>query len=115
MPIIATTVTSAASTSQMAGVLLFDVLAAIAMFVAVVRIVMTPAHLWPHGRLSKTAWIVASLWFAPQFSGVSRPVAAIFAICHTRTLCRRAEASPTVPGLPYAEGSPDDARAEEES
>jgi hypothetical protein len=113
MPIIATAITSTASTSQIAGVLLLDMLAAVAMFVAVVRIVMTPTHLWSHERLSKTAWIVASVWFAPQFGGVSWPVAAIFAIGYTRSLCRRAEAIPTVPGLPYAEGSPDS--AEEES
>lgn len=83
-----------------------DVVGAAVIFVAVVRVVTTPAERWPHGRLSKTAWVVAAVYFAPVISGVMWPLAAALAIWRTRQITRTARAA-TPADLPFATGSPE--------
>ena len=93
------------------GDLILNVIALAIIFVALVRVTTTPAHLWAHGRLSKTAWVVAVLWLTPGDHGVFLPIAAGVAIWHTRKLNRETPSEP--PPLPFAEGNPDPAdRAE---
>jgi hypothetical protein len=94
------------------AVALLDVVALAVIFVAVVRIVATPAPRWGHGRLSKTAWVIATLWWTPSDHGFVIPVAAIVAIWHTRRLNRSETIEP--PDLPFAEGTPEPAVGSEE-
>jgi hypothetical protein len=90
-------------THYLVGVLVLDAVAWLVIFVALVRIVVTPASLWAHGRLSKTAWIVGTLWFTWNNHGVIWPIGAIAALWQTWHLARRRTPDPT--GLPYADGT----------
>lgn len=94
----------AATVDQLLGLLVLNAIAGIVVFVAVVRIVSTPAGLWAHGRLSKAAWIIATIWFIPTAGGMAFPVAAAIAICHTGRLTK--QGSPPRPDpLPFADGT----------
>lgn len=89
----------------MAITFLIDIAALFVVFVAIVRIVMTPTALWAHGKASKAAWVIATVWFVPVVHGTGLPVAAAVAIWYTRRLSRhqpKAESS-----LPVAEGTPE--------
>lgn len=86
-------------------VIVWDVLASAAMFVAVVRVVCTPTDRWPHGRLSKISWVVAVIWFAPVLHSAVWPVGAAAAIWHTRRLQRSVPTSPDP--VPFARGEAD--------
>ena len=87
------------------GKLLWDAIAGIVVFVALVRIVNLPATLWAHGRLSKVSWAIATIWFIPTSKGFAWPIAAVAAIWHTHKINRPTQ--PQVPPLPFAEGQPE--------
>ena len=90
--------------NQSAAALFFDLLATVIMFVALIRIIATPRQKWAHGLLSKTAWIVATIWFAPYVGWLVLPVGALAAIWKTHAL----QHSSGVDSLevPFAEGEP---------
>lgn len=94
-----------ATVDQLLGLLLLNAIAGIVIFVALVRIVSTPAGLWAHGRLSKAAWIIATIWFIPTAGGLAFPVAAAAAIWHTGRLARQGLPAPRPEPLPFAEGA----------
>ena len=97
--------------TQLATTVLIYVISLAVVFVAIVRIVTTDAELWTHGRLSKTAWIVACLWLIIGNRSGALPVGAIAAIWHTWKLNR------SRPGdsldVPFAEGTPETPNTEE--
>lgn len=95
----------AATIDQIFGLLLLDAIAGIVVFVALVRIVSTPAGLWAHGRLSKAAWIIATIWFIPTGHGVAFPVVAAAAIWHTGRLTKNGSVAPQPEPLPFADGT----------
>lgn len=84
-------------------------------FVALVRIVTTPVQLWAHGRISKTAWVISSLWFTFVVHGVWVPAAAVTAIAYTHRINHRPDPTPKVPDLPFAQGEPESVVSKEES
>lgn len=94
-----------ATIDQLFGLLLLDAIAGIVVFVALVRIVSTPAGLWAHGRLSKVAWIIATIWFIPTAGGVAFPVAAAAAIWHTGRLAKQGSPASRPEPLPFADGT----------
>jgi hypothetical protein len=97
-----------ANTDPMLGTLLLDAIAGVVVFVALVRIAITPAELWGHGRWSKMAWAIAAIWFITPVGGVAIPVAAVAAIVHTRRITRAAlDRSSQQQGIPFAAGEPE--------
>lgn len=94
-----------ATAGPILGPLLLDTVAGIIVFIALIRIATTPAGLWAHGRLSKLAWIIATIWFVPTGHGVPFPVAAAAAIWHTGRLTKRANPQPRPDPLPFAGGT----------
>ncbi len=94
-----------ATVDRLLGLLVLNAIAGIVVFVAVVRIVSTPAGLWAHGRLSKAAWIIATIWFIPTAGGLAFPVAAAIAIWHTGRLTKQGSPAPRPDPLPFADGT----------
>lgn len=90
---------------QILGVAAIDATAAVVVFVALIRIVATPAERWPSRRLSKIAWALAAIYFTPAAHAVIFPVGAAVAIWHTHKLNK--PAGPVSSDLPYATGRPD--------
>lgn len=74
------------------------------MFVALVRIVSTPAGLWAHGRLSKVASVISTIWSIPSAGEVAFPLAAAAAIWHTGRPAKQGSPAPRPEPLPFAEG-----------
>jgi hypothetical protein len=91
---------------------LVDIAALFVVFVAIVRIVMTPTALWAHGKASKAAWVIATVWFVPVVHGAGLPFAAAVAIWYTRRLTRQQKLGEPPP-LPVAEGTPEPEVTEE--
>jgi hypothetical protein len=94
----------AANANQSAAALFIDLIATVIMFVALIRIIATPRQKWAHGLLSKTAWIVATIWFTPYLGWLVLPVGALVAIWKTHDL----QHGPGDDSLevPFAEGEP---------
>jgi len=93
-----------AAAGRSAGAVALDVVATLITFVALVRIVITPRDRWAHGRLSKTAWILATLWLIPYVGSLVLPLGGLAAIWKTRRLSRKGAPDPL--DVPLAEGSP---------
>ena len=92
------------SAGQMTGVIVIDLIATVAVFAAIVRVVNLPKERWPHGRMSKTAWVVAIVWFTWMVGHVLVPLGAIAALWRENSLRRQEPAQPD--GIPTAAGSP---------
>ncbi len=109
---ITATVLTAASGTESAASAFFDLIATAVIFVALIRILGTPSHLWSHGRLSKAAWVIASVWFTPYLGWLVLPVGAAAAIWKTHTI--HAAEQPEPIDIPFAEGTvqtePEEAR-----
>lgn len=93
----------AATTGQWAGALLVAIIGIVVVFAALVRIAVTPRDRWPHGRLSKTAWIIATLWFTLHSGPMILPLGAIAALWKTHRLTQQRKPDPL--SVPYAEGT----------
>ncbi len=104
-----------ATVDQIFGLLLLDAIAGSVVFVALVRIVSTPAGLLAHGRLSKAAWIIAIVWFIPTAGWVVFPLAAAAAIWHTGRLAKQGSVAPRPEPLPFADGTEETGRASAQS
>jgi len=91
--------------SYLYGLLIVNSASAVIMFVAVIRIVTTPAALWTHRWASKTAWLIAALYFTPSTHSIIVPLGAAAAIFHTHKLNQPPTRPPA--DLPYAAGAPD--------
>lgn len=95
------------------GILLLDSISLVVVFVAIVRVVTIPAERWAHGRMSKTAWVTAAVWFIVSAHSVALPLGAIAAIWQTRMLNRTNRPEET--GVPFAAGTAEAADVEERS
>lgn len=95
--------TLAATTGQWAGAILVAIIGIVVVFAALVRIAVTPRELWPHGRVSKTAWIIATLWFTLHNGPMILPLGAIAALWKTHRLAQQRKPDPL--GVPNAEGT----------
>lgn len=95
--------TLAVTTGQWAGAMLVALIGLVVVFAALVRVAAAPRDLWPHGRLSKTAWIIATLWFTLHSGPMILPLGAIAALWKTHRL--RHQRAPDPLGVPYAEGT----------
>lgn len=85
---------------------LWDLAAGAMIAIAVVRAVKIPAPRWTHRLWSKTAAIVVAVWGSLAAGGLLLPVGAVAVIWHTRSVARSPTDTPTVPDLPFAEGTP---------
>ena len=107
----ASLVLASADNSSIAAVIV-DLVATAVIFVALIRIVATPRERWAHGRLSKTAWIIASIWFTPYLGAIVVPIGALVAIWKTDSLSRATK--PENFDVPFAEGKPSPEAAADE-
>ena len=96
-----------ANTDQILGTLLLNAIGGVIVFVALVRIAITPASLWAHGKWSKVAWAIASVWFIPTEGRLALPLAAVAAIIHTHNLTKSALDRSSEQGIPFAAGEPE--------
>lgn len=108
----ASLVLASAGNSSMEAVV-FNLVSAALTFVALVRIVGTPRERWAHGHLSKTAWIIASIWFSPYLGAIVVPIGALAAIWKTDSLSRAGK--PENLSVPFAEGTPQSEAGAEEN
>ena len=56
--------------------------------------------------MSKTAWIIAAIWFDPHVGPAVLPLGAAAAFWYSTYISRRTQVDPH--DLPYAEGAPDE-------
>ena len=89
---------------QTTGIVMIDLVASVAFFAAIVRVVNLPKERWPHGRMSKTAWVVAILWFTWMIGHLLIPLGAIAALWRESSLRRQSQAQSNA--IPTAAGSP---------
>ncbi len=87
--------------------LLIDLLAFVAVVVAIVRILRTDTDRWAHGAWSALAWIVVTLWVAWSTRFGVLPFGALAAIWRTHHLHRQPQAwNHDGLDVPFANGIP---------
>jgi len=96
---------SAVTVNELLGLLAWDFLAGSVIFCATWRLIRTPRECFSYGLLSKTGWLVASLWFTWHLGLVALPVGACATLWHLHKLARRGAAAEDIP---FAEGVPVD-------
>lgn len=83
----------------------WDLIAGAVQLAAIIRTIRVPASRWTYRRWSKWAAVGLAGWMTFTVGAIALPVGAIAVIWHTRTIARRTDPPPTVPDLPFAEGS----------
>jgi hypothetical protein len=93
------------SANNALGLLLIDGVAGLLMLYGAWRVARSPREWYSYGLVSKTGWIIASLWVSWHCGAALLPVGAIAALWHLHKLSRRQEAG-QVGSIPFATGAP---------
>lgn len=89
--------------NTLSGALVVDVVSLLVVLVAVGRVITTDNDRYRHGRWSKAAWVLASVWIIVGHAATgSLPVGALAAIWHTHRI-NRVHPAPSN-DVPFAEG-----------
>ncbi len=85
-----------------AGLLAWDIVAAIIIVLALARLVRSPRELFAYGALSKCGWAIACIWFRWHWDAALVPTGALVATWHTGAIARRNLGAGTT--VPFATG-----------